>query len=110
LPDPGEEKLDAAQREFLEETDIVARGPFLELSPLKQKSGKLVQCWAFEGAPDSVIAPGTSQFEMEWPPRSGKRASFPEVDEARLFEVNEALEMILPGQAPFIRALVALVT
>lgn len=54
-----------------------------------------------------MIAPGTSQFEMEWPPRSGKRAVFPEVDDARLFERDEALEKILPGQAAFVRVLAA---
>lgn len=105
LPNPGEEQLDAAQREFLEETGITPRGPFIDLDTLKQKSGKLVRCWAFEGDAGAKIAPGPSLFEMEWPPRSGKRACFLEVDEARLFELDEALRKILPGQAGFIRAL-----
>lgn len=105
LPEPGEAELDAAQREFLEETGITPRGPFIDLGALKQRSAKLVQCWAFEGDVDWKIAPGPSQFAMEWPPRSGKCACFPEVDEARLFEIDEALRKILPGQAGFIRAL-----
>lgn len=105
LPDAGEDELDAAKREFEEETGIAPRAPYLDLGALKQKSGKLVRCWAFEGDPRAAIAPGPSQFEMEWPPRSGQRAFFPEVDEARMFEIDDALDKILPGQAGFICAL-----
>lgn len=105
LPGDNEDELDTAIREFGEETGIAPRGPFLDLGGLKQKSGKIVRCWAFEGDPDAIIAPGPSQFEMEWPPRSGRRAFFPEVDNARLFELNDALQKILPGQAGFIHAL-----
>lgn len=105
LAEHGEDALAAAIREFEEETGLKAEAPFMHLAPLKQKSGKLVQCWAFEGNPSAPIAPGASTFELEWPPRSGKRASFPEVDDARLFELPEALLKILPGQAGFIREL-----
>jgi predicted NUDIX family NTP pyrophosphohydrolase len=105
LPDSGEDELAAAMREFEEETAIAPRGPFLDLGVLRQKSGKLVRCFAFEGDADAAIAPGQSQFELEWPPRSGQRALFPEVDDARLFDINEAIDKILPGQAGFIRAL-----
>lgn len=105
LTDPGEDELGAAMREFEEETGLRARGPFIALTPLKQKSGKLVRCWALEGDADAAVAPGASMFEMEWPPRSGRQMSFPEVDDARLFEIGEALEKILPGQAGFLRDL-----
>jgi predicted NUDIX family NTP pyrophosphohydrolase len=107
LPDPGEDEFAAARREFNEETGITPLGPFLDLGALKQKSGKLVRCWAFKGDDAAEISPGRSQFEMEWPPRSGERAFFPEVDDARLFEFEDALQMILPGQAPFVRDLAA---
>jgi predicted NUDIX family NTP pyrophosphohydrolase len=105
LANPGEDELAAAIREFSEETGRNARGPFIELTPLKQKGGKLVRCWAFEGDADAIVEPGASTFEMEWPPRSGRHTSFPEVDDARLFEITEALEKILPGQAGFLREL-----
>ena len=108
LPEPGEIDLAAAMREFEEETGLKPRAPFLELSPLKQKSGKLVRCWAFEGDPSAPITIGASRFEIEWPPGSGRTESFPEVDEARLFSPSEALTKILPGQAGFITELQAL--
>lgn len=106
LTDPGEDLLAAARREFTEETGLVAQPPFLELTPLKQKSGKRVHCWAFEGKAQPVTL-GTSMFEMEWPPHSGRRASFPEVDDVRLFALDEALEKILPGQRGFLHELAA---
>lgn len=105
LPNAGEHPLDAAKREFEEETGLPAKAPFIELTALEQKSGKLVLCWAFEGDAENTYAAGASTFELEWPPKSGKRASFPEVDEVRLFEVNEALVKILPAQAGFVREL-----
>lgn len=82
----------------------IRAAPIVELGPLKQKGGKLVHCWAFEGAPAPLMV-GQSMFELEWPPRSGRKQSFPEVDEARLFDTEEALKKILPGQADFIREL-----
>lgn len=105
LADTREEPLAAARREFEEETGLKAKAPFVELTPLKQKSGKLVRCWAFEGEARANYAPGASTFDVEWPPRSGKRASFPEVDEVRLFAIEQAQAKILPGQAGFIREL-----
>lgn len=106
LPDTGEDHLAAAIREFEEETGLKPNPPFIELTPLKQKSGKLVRCWAFESADDSpALAPGVSTFELEWPPKSGQRIAFPEVDELQLFAFDEALSKILPGQAGFVREL-----
>lgn len=104
LAEEGEDLLAAANREFTEETGLAASAPFLELTPLKPRSGKLVHCWAFQGAPAPVML-GQSVFEMEWPPRTGRLQSFPEVDDARLFEADEALTKILPGQAGFIHEL-----
>lgn len=107
LVDPDEEPLDAAKREFMEETALAPRPPFLELTPLKQKSGKLIRCWAFEGQAQDTFAPGASTFEVEWPSKSGKRARFPEIDALQLFTVDEALTKILPGQSGFVRELKA---
>jgi len=104
LPNKGEDLLSAAQREFTEETSLIAQPPFIELTPLKQKSGKLVHCWAFAGAEAPVMV-GASKCQVEWPPRSGRKITIPEVDEAKLFEPPEALCRILPGQAGFIREL-----
>ena len=101
------EPLQAALREFTEETGLKAREPFIELTALKQKSGKLVRCWAFEGDANARLAPGASMFELEWPPKSGRRVAFPEVDEVRMFSVEDALQKISPGQAGFIRELAA---
>jgi predicted NUDIX family NTP pyrophosphohydrolase len=109
LPEAGEGELDAALREFEEETGLRAQQPFIALTPIRQKSGKLVRCWAFEGDARAALAPGASRFEIEWPPHSGQRTSFPEVDDVRLFEIEDALTKIVPGQAGFVRELAALV-
>lgn len=109
LAEAGEDLLAAAQREFTEETSLVAQGPFIELTPLKQKSGKLVHCWAFEGEAQELMI-GASHFEIEWPARSGRMQRFPEVDDARMFDVEDALRKVLPGQAGFIRELTAHLT
>lgn len=107
LADDGEDPLVAAQREFEEETGLKARAPFLELTALKQKGGKLVRCWAFKGDDNAKLQPGLSTFELEWPPKSGRLVAFPEIDEVALFAVELALRKILPGQAGFIRELEA---
>ena len=107
LPEPGEDLLAAAQREFFEETGLQAQAPFSPLTPIRQKGGKIVHCWAFRGdaAPVGV---GASQVEIEWPPRSGKRVSFPEIDDAQLFDLATASEKILPAQLGFLLELEAL--
>ena len=105
LASDGEDGLDAAQREFFEETGLTPCGPFIELKAVKQKGGKLVHCWAFEGA-RAPPAPGGSTFELEWPPRSGKMARFPEVDRAELFTLEEARRKILASQSGFLDQLV----
>jgi predicted NUDIX family NTP pyrophosphohydrolase len=93
----GEDLLAAAKREFEEELGFAPSGTFVALSPVKQKGGKIVHAWRVEGDCDpSQIRSNT--FEMEWPPKSGKRASFPEVDRAAWFDLGEARRKILASQ------------
>lgn len=106
-PDPGEDDLLAvARREFREETGFdPGDRQFLELSPVRQKNGKVVYCWAFEGDCDpSALASNTCV--IEWPPRSGRRMEIPEVDRAAFFEPDEAMRRINPAQVPLIREVV----
>jgi predicted NUDIX family NTP pyrophosphohydrolase len=93
--------LATAQREFTEETGFVAQGPFLRLTPVKQTSGKTVHAFACAGdfEPAALLS---NTFEIEWPPRSGSRQSFPEVDRAAWFEFAEAMEKILGYQRPLL--------
>ncbi len=98
---PGEDPLAAARREFGEETGFTAAGEFLPLTPLKQPSGKIIQAWAVAGDCD----PGairSNTFTLEWPPRSGRRQEFPEVDRAGWFSLPTAREKISKGQAGFL--------
>lgn len=102
--EPGEELLNAAIRETEEETGIKPNGNFIELKPLKQKSGKIVYAWAVQSDLDpSAIRSNT--FEMEWPPKTGKKKSFPEIDKAAWLDVEEAKNKIVPGQVAFITEL-----
>ncbi|MGA8004033.1 MAG: NUDIX domain-containing protein [Pseudolabrys sp.] len=98
--------LTCAKREFNEETGLVAAGHFAALSPLRQKSGKIVHAFALEADFD-LAAFSSNMFEMEWPPRSGKHQSFPEVDRIAYFTLATARRKILPGQRPFLEELVA---
>ena len=101
LIEPGEEPLAAAIREFEEETGLTCPALSRPLTPLRQAGGKVVRCWAAEADLDlAAFSPG--EFEMEWPPRSGKRATFPEVDRMAYFDDEEALKRILLSQAPLI--------
>ena len=104
--DEDEDPLDAAKREFKEETGTKISGEFIELNPIRQKSGKIVLAWAVEGdiEPTKIIS---NEFEMEWPPKSGKMISFPEVDRAGWFEIEEALRLIIPAQASLLENLLA---
>ncbi|MEP6967967.1 MAG: NUDIX domain-containing protein [Pseudomonadota bacterium] len=106
LIEPGEEPIEAALREFREETGLEPPPTTWQLSPLRQTGGKTVLCWMAEGDLDlTAFRPG--HFEMEWPPRSGGRASFPEVDRVAYFDAQEALARILPSQAPLIHQTLA---
>lgn len=100
--DAGEEALATAQREFREETGREPpSGPWLDLGEVVQPGGKRVRGFAAEGEFDPSGLAGAS-FEMEWPPRSGRRAIFPEVDRVAWFTIEEARRRILAGQAPFL--------
>lgn len=106
LVEGDETPLDAAIREFTEETGFVAEGAFLPLGAVTQRGGKHVEAWAVEGDCDpAALKPG--MFEMEWPPRSGRMAQFPEIDRVAWFTLAEARARILAGQAPFIDRLAA---
>jgi predicted NUDIX family NTP pyrophosphohydrolase len=94
---PDEDSLEVAKREFTEETGFSVSGEFKTLSPVKQKSGKVVYAWAIEGTIDtSKIVSNT--FQIEWPPISGQQQTFPEVDKAQWFSLEEAKEKINGGQ------------
>lgn len=104
----GERPLDAARREFEEEMGSAPAGAsFHELGTLKQPSGKIIHAWAAESDFD-VTTVKSNLFEMEWPPKSGRMAAFPEVDRACWFSIAEARLKILKGQAPFLDRLLAL--
>ena len=102
----GENPLAVARREFAEELGRAPDGDFQELGELVQPSRKIVSAWAVEG--DFDVGTLTSNtFELEWPPKSGRRQSFPEVDRAAWFTPEEARQKILPGQRDFIERLLA---
>ena len=98
----NEDALAAARREFAEETGSVLEGEFVALTPCVQKNGKIVHAFALEGDLD-VNTIKSNLFEMEWPPHSGKRSEFPEIDRAEWFTLAAAREKINPAQ----RALLA---
>lgn len=101
----AEDPLSAAKREFEEETGTTVHGEMITLTPQEQKGGKVVHAWAVEGDlnPEEIRS---NTFEMEWPPRSGKKQEFPEIDKAKWFPVQEALQKINQAQATFIQELI----
>lgn len=105
--EPGENPLACARREFEEELGFKPEGPFRALTPIKQKSGKLVRAWAVAGDFE-VNRFRSNNFTMEWPPRSGRVQEFPEVDRAGFFEVSEAEQKINPAQAALLKELAKL--
>ena len=102
-----EDPLTAARREFEEETGHLPAGPFLPLGAVRQKGGKTVLAWAFAGQFDPQ-ALRSNPVSLEWPPRSGRIQTFPEVDRVAWFARDEANRRILAAQAPFIARLVEL--
>ena len=107
--DEGEDMLAAARREFTEETGFAIAGDFRALDPIRQAGGKHVHVWAIEGDCDPAKLQ-SNLFSMEWPPKSGKQQSFPEVDRGAWFPVAEAKRRILKAQTGLIDQLVALLS
>jgi predicted NUDIX family NTP pyrophosphohydrolase len=107
--DFNEDFVAAARREFQEETGLTPTGPLMALSPIKQKSGKTVYVWAFEGDcdPATIVS---NDFAIEWPPHSGKMQSFPEIDRAAFFDLATAAVKINPAQAPLLDELASRLT
>ncbi|CAG0933207.1 ADP-ribose pyrophosphatase [Planctomycetaceae bacterium] len=103
----GEDPLQAAKREFTEETGFPIDGEFRPLNPIRQPSGKTVYAWAIEGNCDPTQLK-SNLFTVEWPPKSGQVKEFPEVDRAAWFSLPDARERISPGQAGFIDQLASL--
>jgi predicted NUDIX family NTP pyrophosphohydrolase len=107
-PDADEDLLVTAQREFEEETGVKPSGPFLPLTAIQQKGGKIVHAWAFAGDCDPK-AIRSNTFTMEWPPKSGRQMAFPEIDRAEFFDLETARNKIKAGQEALIEELEAIV-
>ena len=107
--EPGEDVLAAAEREFAEETGAPApAGPRLDLGQVRQSGGKVVHAWAIEvtkGADVTLVESNT--FELEWPPRSGLRQSFPELDRGEWHDIGAARELVVAAQTAFLDRLPA---
>lgn len=103
----GEDPLEAAKREFTEETSLTVDGEFLPLEPVKQAGGKVVQAWAIEADCDPAQVRSNS-FTLEWPPKSGRKREFPEIDRAQWFTAAEARKRIVAAQAGLIDQLLSL--
>jgi predicted NUDIX family NTP pyrophosphohydrolase len=99
-----EDKLEAAKREFAEETSFLPSGPWIDLGEIRQKSGKNVYGWAFEGNCNSARVKSNT-FTLEWPPKSGQMKQFPEIDKGAFFSLPDALRKINQNQAEFLKRL-----
>lgn len=102
--DEQEEAVDAAKREFQEETGFTAPGPFVALGEIRQASGKVVTAFACEGDCDPA-ALVSNLCEVQWPPRTGRKLEIPEVDRGAWFSLEEAQERIFPAQRPLLERL-----
>jgi predicted NUDIX family NTP pyrophosphohydrolase len=107
--DLGEDEFSAAKREFEEETGIKPEGNFTPLGSARHKSGKTVAAWAFEGVCDPASIKSNT-FTIEWPPRSGKKKEFPEVDRAQWFTIEAAGSKIHRDEFPLLKRLEEIVT
>jgi predicted NUDIX family NTP pyrophosphohydrolase len=106
-PQEGEALLSAAQRELREEIGLEAQGDLRDLGTIQQKGGKTVHAWAFEVDPATAVVQVSNSFELEWPPRSGKMQTFPEIDRAEFFSLEEAQTRINQAQSAFLERLSA---
>jgi predicted NUDIX family NTP pyrophosphohydrolase len=106
MADPGEDLLDAARREFEEETGVRAEGPFIPLGSIRQKAGKRVHAWAWEGDADATQVT-SNVMRTEWPRGSGRWLTYPEVDRCGWFDAATARDKLLPAQAELIDRLEA---
>lgn len=104
-PERDEELLAAAMREFREEIGLEPKADLIQLGTVQQKGGKTVHAWAFELEPNATISRASNSFELEWPPRSGKMQSFPEIDRAEFFTIEEAQIRINASQRIFLERL-----
>jgi predicted NUDIX family NTP pyrophosphohydrolase len=100
----GEDCLTAAIREFKEETGWQPHGPYLPLGEVHLRSGKTVHAWTFRGSVDPASL-RSNLFEIEWPPKSGRRRQFPEIDRAGFFPMAEARNKIRASELPFLARL-----
>ena len=107
-PAEGETLEQAARREFAEEVGIPVSAPLAPLGDIRQKAGKVVHAFAAAGDLPDGFTPVSNLVEIEWPPRSGRRLRFPEVDRAQFFPLATARVKILAAQAPFLDRLLAL--
>jgi predicted NUDIX family NTP pyrophosphohydrolase len=108
VPERGEALPEAARREFLEEVGVPAGQTLVPLGEIRQRGGKVVHAWAFEGDLPVDFVLRSNTFEIEWPPRSGRRQAFPEIDRAELFRLEVARTKINPAQAVFLDRLEAM--
>lgn len=106
--DDGEEPFAAAKREFFEETGFTADGEFVSLGEVRQKNGKIVTAWAFQGDCDAALLQSNT-CEIEWPPKSGKRLQIPEIDRGRWFTMNDAHRHIRPDLNELLLRLMSLI-
>jgi predicted NUDIX family NTP pyrophosphohydrolase len=104
LVEPGDDLVATARREFNEETNLTASGELIALAPVNQKSGKTVHAFTFE-ADFNLTRFASNTFEIEWPPKSGRRQSFPEIDRIAYFPLAVAMVKILSYQQPLLREL-----
>ncbi len=104
-PEQEETLEETARREFEEETGIAPATSLIPLGLIKQKGGKTVHAWAFAGEWNPEVGLQGNTFELEWPPRSGRKQHFPEVDRAAFFTPDEARQKIIAAQIPFLDTL-----
>lgn len=103
-----EDLLQTAVREFEEETGVKPKGEYVSLGHIRQKNGKIVHAWAVKGDWDNTKPIRSNTFTIEWPPHTGKKQEFPEIDRGAFFDSKTARQKINPAQIPLIERLQAL--